>query len=104
MGEFRGLGAAQVEDASHTPCLGACHRAADALGTFEAHVTALARLLGVAEVPQHEREIGERADAGVTLRLVDVVGPAWSPASVERLFEVRAGEVELRRYMWTRPR
>ena len=61
----------------------------------QAEVAALARLLGVAQVPQHQGEVGERADAGVALRRVDVVGAIGSLVAGECLFQVLAGEVEV---------
>jgi len=56
------LSAAEVKDASHAPRLSARERAADARGAFEAQVAALERLVVVAQVSEHQRQVGERTD------------------------------------------
>ena len=66
---------------------------ADPFGALEAQVAALACRPGVAQVPQHQRDIGQRTDLGVALRLVDVVGALRSLVAGERILEVLAGEV-----------
>ena len=69
------LRAREVQQAPHAPGLRAGHRPADALLERQAGVAALQRLLRLAQVPEHGREVGQRRDADVARRLLGLIRP-----------------------------